>query len=142
MTAIFEGYPIPTFYWQKPDGSEIHQTEPKFRILSTESSTTLQILNAQLEDSGTYVLRGENIYNSVSRQYNVSVKSGPVISVSDAYVQVGGEAKLECYVRGYPPPIVSLNFYPCSLQPRWPNCEYTRENIDVSSEIYLRRDFY
>ncbi|KPU73300.1 uncharacterized protein Dana_GF15270, isoform B [Drosophila ananassae] len=135
MTANFEGYPIPTFYWHKPDGSDIHQTEPKFKIISRESSTTLQILNAQLEDSGTYVLRGENIYNTVNRQYNVSVKSGPVVSVSDVYVQVGGEAKLECYVRGHPLPIVSLNFYSCSLQPRWPNCEYARENIDLTSKM-------
>ncbi|KAH8325621.1 hypothetical protein KR067_002519 [Drosophila pandora] len=135
MTANFEGYPIPNLYWHKPDGSEIHQTEPKFNIISTESSTTLKILSAQLEDSGTYVLRGENIYNTVNRQYNVSVKSGPVVSVSDVYVQVGGQAKLECYVRGHPLPIVSLNFYSCSLQPRWPNCENARENIDLTSKM-------
>ncbi|KAH8269724.1 hypothetical protein KR018_002067, partial [Drosophila ironensis] len=137
MTANFEGHPPPSFYWYKPDGSEVWQTEHNFNILSTETSTTLQILNAQLEDSGTYVLRGGNTFNTVTLLYNVSVISGPVLTMADVYVQAGHAATLECYVRSYPTAVVTFLFKPCSLEPRWPTCEVLTQNFS-SVHIYLQ----
>ncbi|XP_020798926.1 vascular endothelial growth factor receptor 1 isoform X6 [Drosophila serrata] len=129
MTATFEGFPEPSFSWLKPDGTEVWQTEHNFKIISTERSTTLQVLNAQLEDSGTYILRGTNTIQTVERPYNVSVIDGPALSMPDVYVQVGSVARLECTVRAYPPAIVTFFFRPCSLDPRWPTCSVLNQNF-------------
>ncbi|XP_043641520.1 vascular endothelial growth factor receptor 1 isoform X13 [Drosophila teissieri] len=134
MTANFEGFPTPTFSWFKPDGAEVRQSENNFKILSTELSTMLQVLNAQLQDSGTYVLRGSNSFGVVQREYNVSVMDAPALKMSDAYVQVGSVARLECTVRSYPPAIVTFFFRPCSLEPRWPTCSVLNQNFSLPSE--------
>ncbi|KAH8374479.1 hypothetical protein KR200_003893, partial [Drosophila serrata] len=141
MTATFEGFPEPSFSWLKPDGTEVWQTEHNFKIISTERSTTLQVLNAQLEDSGTYILRGTNTIQTVERPYNVSVIDGPALSMPDVYVQVGSVARLECTVRAYPPAIVTFFFRPCSLDPRWPTCSVLNQNFSVSSEMLFLYSF-
>ncbi|XP_039487155.1 vascular endothelial growth factor receptor 1 isoform X13 [Drosophila santomea] len=134
MTANFEGFPTPSFSWFKPDGTEVRQSENNFKILSTELSTMLQVLNAQLQDSGTYVLRGSNSFGIVQREYNVSVIDAPALKMSDAYVQVGSAARLECTVSSYPPAIVTFFFRPCSLEPRWPTCSVLNQNFSLPSE--------
>ncbi|KRJ97837.1 vascular endothelial growth factor receptor 1 isoform X13 [Drosophila yakuba] len=134
MTANFEGFPTPSFSWFKPDGTEVRQSENNFKILSTELSTMLQVLNAQLQDSGTYVLRGSNSFGIVQREYNVSVIDAPALKMSDAYVQVGSVARLECTVSSYPPAIVTFFFRPCSLEPRWPTCSVLNQNFSLPSE--------
>ncbi|XP_026834392.1 vascular endothelial growth factor receptor 1 isoform X3 [Drosophila erecta] len=134
MMANFEGFPTPTFSWFKPDGNEVRQSENNFKILSTELSTVLQVLNAQLQDSGTYLLRGSNAFGVVQREYNVSVMDAPALTMSDAYVQVGSVARLECTVRSYPPAIVTFFFRPCTLEPRWPTCSVLNQNFSLPSE--------
>nr|XP_016943226.1 vascular endothelial growth factor receptor 1 isoform X4 [Drosophila suzukii] len=129
MRANFEGYPTPSFTWLKPDGTEVRQSEHNFKIFSEELGTMLQVLNAQLEDSGTYVLRGTNTFETVQLEYNVSVSDGPVLSMGDVYVQVGSVARLECTVRSHPPAIVTFLFRPCSLEPRWPTCSVLEHNF-------------
>ncbi|KRJ97845.1 vascular endothelial growth factor receptor 1 isoform X11 [Drosophila yakuba] len=133
MTANFEGFPTPSFSWFKPDGTEVRQSENNFKILSTELSTMLQVLNAQLQDSGTYVLRGSNSFGIVQREYNVSVIDAPALKMSDAYVQVGSVARLECTVSSYPPAIVTFFFRPCSLEPRWPTCSVLNQNFSFQT---------
>ncbi|XP_039487146.1 vascular endothelial growth factor receptor 1 isoform X12 [Drosophila santomea] len=133
MTANFEGFPTPSFSWFKPDGTEVRQSENNFKILSTELSTMLQVLNAQLQDSGTYVLRGSNSFGIVQREYNVSVIDAPALKMSDAYVQVGSAARLECTVSSYPPAIVTFFFRPCSLEPRWPTCSVLNQNFSFQT---------
>nr|NP_995647.2 PDGF- and VEGF-receptor related, isoform N [Drosophila melanogaster]AAS64657.2 PDGF- and VEGF-receptor related, isoform N [Drosophila melanogaster] len=133
MTANFEGFPTPSFSWFKPDGTEVRQSENNFKILSTELSTMLQVLNAQLQDSGTYVLRGSNSFGVVQREYNVSVMDAPALKMSDAYVQVGSVARLECTVRSYPPAIVTFFFRPCSLEPQWPTCSVLNQNFSFQT---------
>ncbi|XP_037708354.1 vascular endothelial growth factor receptor 1 isoform X4 [Drosophila subpulchrella] len=129
MRANFEGFPTPTFTWIKPDGSEVRQSEHNFKILSEELGTMLQVLNAQLEDSGTYVLRGSNTFKTMNLEYNVSVIDGPVLSMADVYVQAGSVARLECTVRSHPPALVTFFFRSCSLEPRWPTCSVIQHNF-------------
>lgn len=132
MTVNFEGFPQPTFKWYKPNHVEIWETEPNLKIISTESSTTLKLLNAQLEDSGTYILIGTNGVNSKQLEFNVSVISPPVLSMDDVYVVEGREAHLNCTVQSYPTAVVTFLFQPCSLQPRWPTCQKPTQNFSVS----------
>ncbi|XP_016967545.1 vascular endothelial growth factor receptor 1 isoform X8 [Drosophila biarmipes] len=129
MRANFEGYPTPSFAWFKPDGTEVRQAEHNFKIFSEELGTMLQVLNAQLQDSGTYILRGSNAFQTVVREYNVSVSDGPVLSMADTYVQVGSVARLECTVLSYPPAFVTFFFRSCSLEPRWPTCSIHQKNF-------------
>ncbi|XP_017854588.1 vascular endothelial growth factor receptor 1 isoform X2 [Drosophila busckii] len=129
MTANFEGFPPATFKWYKPSGKEVWETEPNFSILSTESSTTLKLLNAQLDDSGIYILKGTNGKEHKQLEFNVSVMSGPVLSMGDIYVVAGSEAHLNCSVKSYPTAVVTFLFKPCSLQPRWPTCEKASQNF-------------
>ncbi|SPP79791.1 blast:Platelet-derived growth factor receptor alpha [Drosophila guanche] len=131
MTAEFGGYPQPSFKWYKPDGSEIWQTEHNFNIVSEESSTTLRLHNAQLKDSGTYVLKGTNGNVTRSLEYNVSVMSSPELSMEDVYVQAGNEAHLDCLVRSFPPAVVTFLFRPCTLVPRWPTCSTLNQNFSL-----------
>ncbi|SPP79789.1 blast:Platelet-derived growth factor receptor alpha [Drosophila guanche] len=132
MTAEFGGYPQPSFKWYKPDGSEIWQTEHNFNIVSEESSTTLRLHNAQLKDSGTYVLKGTNGNVTRSLEYNVSVMSSPELSMEDVYVQAGNEAHLDCLVRSFPPAVVTFLFRPCTLVPRWPTCSTLNQNFSFN----------
>ncbi|XP_017858056.1 PREDICTED: platelet-derived growth factor receptor alpha isoform X8 [Drosophila arizonae] len=134
MTANFEGFPQPTFKWYKPNGIEVWDTEPNFKILATESSTTLKILNAQLEDSGTYTLKGTNGVDAKQLDFNVSVISGPVLSMNDVYVVAGEEAHLNCSVKAYPPAVVTFMYKACRLKPRWPECEQASQNFS-SKEV-------
>ncbi|XP_060666911.1 vascular endothelial growth factor receptor 1 isoform X3 [Drosophila nasuta] len=129
MNAVFEGFPAPTFKWYKPNGIEVWETEPNFKILSTESSTTLKVINAQLENSGTYILKGTNGIDSKQLEFNVSVISGPVLSMEDVYVVEGQEAHLNCTVQSYPTAVVTFLFKPCSLKPRWPSCSLATQNF-------------
>ncbi|XP_017068456.2 LOW QUALITY PROTEIN: platelet-derived growth factor receptor alpha-like [Drosophila eugracilis] len=134
MTANYEGFPTPTFSWFKPDGTEVRQSENNFNIQSTEQSTMLQVLNAHLQDSGSYVLRGSNSFGVVDRVYNVSVIDAPELRMSDAYVQVGSVARMECTVRAYPPAIVTFLFRPCKLVPHWPTCSSFNQDFGLPSE--------
>ncbi|KRG02703.1 uncharacterized protein Dmoj_GI14251, isoform B [Drosophila mojavensis] len=133
MTANFEGFPQPTFKWYKPNGIEVWDTEPNFKILATESSTTLKILNAQLEDSGTYTLKGTNGVDAKQLDFNVSVISGPVLSMNDVYVVAGEEAHLNCSVKAYPPAVVTFMYKACRLKPRWPECEQASQNFSYKT---------
>ncbi|KAH8378483.1 hypothetical protein KR093_011649, partial [Drosophila rubida] len=138
MNAVFEGFPAPTFKWYKPNGIEVWETEQNFKIMSTESSTTLKVINAQLENSGTYVLKGTNGIDSKQLEFNVSVISGPVLSMEDVYVVEGREAHLNCTVRSYPTAVVTFLFKPCSLKPRWPSCSAATQNFSNLSHSQYR----
>lgn len=139
MTVNFEGFPQPTFKWYKPNGIEIWETEPNLKIISSESSTMLQLLNAQLEDSGTYKVKGTNGVNSKELEFNVSVFSPPVLKMDDVYVVEGKEAHLNCTVMSYPTAVVTFLFQPCSLQPRWPTCQKPTQNFSVSFGLFSNR---
>lgn len=132
MTANFEGFPPPTFKWFNPNGNEIWETKQNLKIISTESSTTLKLLNAQLEDSGTYILKGTNGFNHSELEFNVSVISPPVLHMDDVHVVKGREAHLNCTVKSYPTAVVTFLFQPCSLKPRWPTCKSPTQNFSVS----------
>lgn len=139
MTANFEGFPPPTFKWYKPKGIEIWETEPNLKINSTENSTTLKLLNAQLEDSGNYTLKGTNGVDNKNVTFVLSVNSAPVLQMDDVYVVEGKEAHVNCTVMSYPTAVVTFLFQPCSLQPRWPTCQKPTQNFSVSVGLFSNR---
>ncbi|XP_054082940.1 mast/stem cell growth factor receptor Kit isoform X2 [Zeugodacus cucurbitae] len=122
INVKYRGYPFPTLTWHKPDNTQIHPSK-KYIINTTDTSITLQILNAQLEDSGEYVVRAKNELLMKELKFNVSISDKPKVTVDDVYVQAGEEAHLQCKVLAYPAAIVSWVFTPCSIAPRWPSCD-------------------
>ncbi|XP_036328930.1 vascular endothelial growth factor receptor 1-like isoform X5 [Rhagoletis pomonella] len=122
INVKYRGYPFPTLTWYKPDKTQIHPSK-KYMINTTDTSITLQILNAQLEDSGEYVIRAKNELLVKELQFNVSITDKPKVTVKDVYVKAGEEAHLQCRVLSYPTAIVSWVFTPCSISPRWPSCD-------------------
>ncbi|XP_054744163.1 vascular endothelial growth factor receptor 1 isoform X4 [Anastrepha obliqua] len=122
INVKYRGYPFPTLTWYKPDKTQIHPSK-KYMINTTDASITLQILDAQLEDSGEYIIRAKNELLVKELQFNVSIIDRPKVSVEDVYVQAGEEAHLRCRVLSYPTAIVSWLFTPCSISPRWPSCD-------------------
>ncbi|XP_053961077.1 vascular endothelial growth factor receptor 1 isoform X2 [Anastrepha ludens] len=122
INVKYRGYPFPTLTWYKPDKTQIHPSK-KYMINTTDASITLQILDAQLEDSGEYIIRAKNELLVKELQFNVSITDRPKVSVEDVYVQAGEEAHLRCRVLSYPTAIVSWLFTPCSISPRWPSCD-------------------
>nr|XP_036222272.1 vascular endothelial growth factor receptor 1 isoform X17 [Bactrocera oleae] len=121
INVKYRGYPFPTLTWHKPDNTQIHPSK-KYMINTTDTSITLQILNAQLEDCGEYVIRANNELLVKELRFNVSISDKPKVTVDDVYVQAGEEAHLQCKVLSYPFAVVSWVFTPCSISPRWPSC--------------------
>ncbi|XP_018798445.1 PREDICTED: platelet-derived growth factor receptor alpha isoform X1 [Bactrocera latifrons] len=121
INVKYRGYPFPTLTWYKPDNTQIHPSK-KYIINTTDTSITLQIVNAQLEDSGEYVIRAKNELLVKELKFNVSISDKPKVTVEDVYVQAGEEAHLQCKVLSFPFAVVSWVFTPCSISPRWPSC--------------------
>uniref|UniRef100_A0A034VFS1 Vascular endothelial growth factor receptor 1 n=1 Tax=Bactrocera dorsalis TaxID=27457 RepID=A0A034VFS1_BACDO len=121
INVKYRGYPFPTLTWYKPDNTQIHPSK-KYIINTTDTSITLQIVNAQLEDSGEYVIRAKNELLVKELKFNVSISDKPKVTVEDVYVQAGEEAHLQCKVLSFPYAVVSWVFTPCSISPRWPSC--------------------
>ncbi|EDV31270.2 uncharacterized protein Dana_GF15271, isoform B [Drosophila ananassae] len=130
INASFSAYPRPSIHWYKPNGREIWPSEPHFEIFYEKSSTSLRI-DVQQDDGGAYVLLVDNIFQNVSRQYNVTVRHEPklIAPPSEIYVQEGSTFKLEYYVRAVRPARVSFEFRTCTLMPRWPNCQNVSTNL-------------
>ncbi|XP_020713104.1 vascular endothelial growth factor receptor 1 isoform X2 [Ceratitis capitata] len=122
INVKYRGYPFPTLTWHKPDKTQIYPSK-KYIINTTDTSITLQILNAQLEDSGQYVIRAKNELKVEELQFDVTVNDKPKVTLDDVYVQAGEEAHLQCRVLAHPMANVSWVFKPCSITPRWPSCD-------------------
>ncbi|XP_067624151.1 vascular endothelial growth factor receptor 1 isoform X3 [Eurosta solidaginis] len=122
INVKYRGYPFPTLTWYKPDKTQIHPSK-KYVINTTDTSITLQIFNAQLEDSGAYIIRAKNELLVKELQFNVSIMDKPKVTVDDVYVKAGEEAHLKCRVLAYPNAAVTWLYTPCSITPRWPSCD-------------------
>ncbi|XP_030384764.1 vascular endothelial growth factor receptor 1 isoform X2 [Scaptodrosophila lebanonensis] len=140
ITVEFRGFPQPTLKWYKPDGSEIWETGGRFSITFKEGSTstsTLLLRNAQLLDSGRYIVKGTNGIDFKQLEFNVSISSKPIVSLHDVYVEEGHEAALNCTVKSFPTALVTWVFTPCSTQPHWPSCDNRfSQTFNSSQRLY------
>ncbi|XP_034472515.1 vascular endothelial growth factor receptor 1-like [Drosophila innubila] len=137
MTVSYKGFPQPTFRWYKPNDIEVRESEQNFTIITTVSNTTLQLLSAQIEHSGTYSLKVTNGIDVRGLYFNVRVSSGPVLRMNVAYdVSPGIEALFTCTVRSFPLAVMTFLFKPCSLKPRWPSCAVESQEFDVETYPY------
>uniref|UniRef100_A0AAR2KQZ6 Hemicentin 1 n=1 Tax=Pygocentrus nattereri TaxID=42514 RepID=A0AAR2KQZ6_PYGNA len=109
-TALLEchadGSPTPKISWLK-DSQPLH-TDRTHILLS--NGRTLQILNAQVTDTGRYVCVAENMAGSSEKHFNLNVHVPPSIlgvSAENATVVVNNFVSLSCEATGFPPPTLS-----------------------------------
>uniref|UniRef100_V9GWB1 Cell adhesion molecule-related/down-regulated by oncogenes n=1 Tax=Ectopleura larynx TaxID=264052 RepID=V9GWB1_9CNID len=98
------GYPKPQILWIK--NGQLIQNSDRFRILPTGD---LEIRNVQIDDTGYYTCRVENIVGSVIHDASLFVKAPPnfIRQPEDMELLDGGTASFECRASGYPQPAIA-----------------------------------
>ncbi|XP_034531212.1 hemicentin-1 [Notolabrus celidotus] len=104
LLCIADGTPMPTVSWHKEGLSFNPDTHLKFLNLNT----TMQILQAQVNDTGRYTCVANNTAGQASRHFNVKVLDPPRIKGSsvpaEVSVVVNNVLELQCEASGIPAP--------------------------------------
>ncbi|XP_044055859.1 hemicentin-1 isoform X2 [Siniperca chuatsi] len=101
-----DGNPAPKITWFK-DSQPVSSDGPH-RILS--NGRTLQVLTAQVSDTGRYVCVADNVAGSAEKSFNLNVHVPPTIiglSPETVTVVVNNFVSLSCEATGFPPPTLS-----------------------------------
>ncbi|XP_070688049.1 hemicentin-1 [Pempheris klunzingeri] len=101
-----DGNPTPKITWLKD--SQPISSEGPHRILS--NGRTLQVLTAQVSDTGRYVCVADNVAGSAEKSFNLNVHVPPTIiglSPETVTVVVNNFVSLSCEATGFPPPTLS-----------------------------------
>ncbi|XP_028259472.1 hemicentin-1 [Parambassis ranga] len=101
-----DGNPTPKITWFK-DSQPISSSGPH-RILS--NGRALQVLTAQVSDTGRYVCVADNVAGNAEKSFNLNVHVPPTIiglSPENVTVVVNNFVSLSCEATGFPPPTLS-----------------------------------
>ncbi|KAM4548643.1 hemicentin-1 isoform 1-T1 [Odontesthes bonariensis] len=101
-----DGNPTPKITWFKD--SQLLSSQDPHRILS--NGRTLQVLSAQVSDTGRYVCVADNVAGSAEKHFNLNVHVPPTIigvSPENVTVVVNNFVSLSCEASGFPPPSLS-----------------------------------
>ncbi len=104
-------FPTPdSIQWFKNDTEELIQSETII-IETSESNTTLRIMDNKLSDSGSmyHVVITNKVGKSISNKAKLNVSSGPAFIVipKDQSILRDKETKFECVVTSNPKPVVT-----------------------------------
>ncbi|MGH0173029.1 UNVERIFIED_CONTAM: hypothetical protein FKN15_020671 [Acipenser sinensis] len=101
------GHPPPTLTWLK-DGAPV-KTSGNVRIL--KRGKKIEILNAVVSDSGSYVCVATSVAGEKEIRYNINVLVPPSVEggdeTTDTTVILNSPLELECRARGTPPPHIT-----------------------------------
>ncbi|XP_058494160.1 hemicentin-1 isoform X1 [Solea solea] len=104
MLCVADGTPTPTVSWIKEDAFLV----PDRHLLFLNLNTTVQIIQAQVEDTGSYTCVANNTAGQASRHFNLKVLDPPRIKGSGAptevSVVVNNVLELQCEASGIPTP--------------------------------------
>uniref|UniRef100_A0A3B4Z1V9 Hemicentin-1 n=1 Tax=Stegastes partitus TaxID=144197 RepID=A0A3B4Z1V9_9TELE len=101
-----DGNPAPKITWFKD--SQLISSNGPHRILT--NGRTLQVLTAQVSDTGRYVCVADNVAGSAEKSFNLNVHVPPTIiglSPENVTVVVNNFVSLSCEATGFPPPTLS-----------------------------------
>ncbi|KAM7388095.1 hypothetical protein PAMP_024296 [Pampus punctatissimus] len=101
-----DGNPAPKITWFK-DNQPISSDGPH-KILS--NGRTLQVLTAQVSDTGRYVCVADNVAGSAEKSFNLNVHVPPAViglNPENVTVVVNNFVSLSCEATGFPPPTLS-----------------------------------
>uniref|UniRef100_A0A3Q2YR82 Hemicentin 1 n=1 Tax=Hippocampus comes TaxID=109280 RepID=A0A3Q2YR82_HIPCM len=94
-----DGNPAPKITWFKDN--ELVSRDGPHRILS--NGRTLQVLTAQVSDTGRYVCVADNVAGSVEKSFHLNVH----LNHENVTVVVNNFVSLSCEASGFPPPTLS-----------------------------------
>ncbi|KAK5869646.1 hypothetical protein PBY51_024348 [Eleginops maclovinus] len=106
LECYVDGNPAPKITWFK-DSQPVSSDGPN-RILS--NGRTLQVLTAQVSDTGRYVCVADNVAGSAEKSFNLNVHVPPTIiglSPETVTVVVNNFVSFSCEATGFPPPTLS-----------------------------------
>ncbi|CAG5863670.1 unnamed protein product [Menidia menidia] len=101
-----DGNPTPKISWFKD--SQLLTSQGPYRILS--NGRTLQVLSAQVSDTGRYVCEADNAAGSAEKHFNLNVNVPPTIigvTPENMTVVVNNFVSLSCEATGLPRPSLS-----------------------------------
>ncbi|KAK2835266.1 hypothetical protein Q5P01_015750 [Channa striata] len=101
-----DGNPTPKITWFK-DGQPI-SSDGSHRVLSNGRS--LQLMTAQVSDTGRYVCVADSVAGSAEKSFNVNVHVPPTLigfSAENVTVVVNNFVSLSCEATGFPPPTLT-----------------------------------
>ncbi|XP_026178915.1 hemicentin-1 [Mastacembelus armatus] len=101
-----DGNPVPKITWFK-DSQQISSDTPH-RVLS--NGRTLQVMTAQVSDTGRYVCVADNVAGSAEKSFNLNVHVPPTIigpNPENVTVVVNNFVSVSCEATGFPPPTLS-----------------------------------
>lgn len=105
IDCIVSGYPKANVTWTK-DNREL----PNERFIVQDNSSLL-VMKASLEDSGTYACVAKNEFGTDRREFTVTVFEPPTIFGKNKFhANVGEAANLVCETRGYPEPDITWSW--------------------------------
>ncbi|XP_062920094.1 hemicentin-1 isoform X2 [Mobula hypostoma] len=106
LDCMVSGTPTPNITWLK-DGQQLRASGPN-QLLS--NGRTLQILNAQVSDTGRYICLAENIAGNTEKYFNLNVHVPPSImgiNPENMTVVINNFFSLTCEATAFPPPSLS-----------------------------------
>ncbi|MBN3302329.1 HMCN1 protein, partial [Amia calva] len=106
IECLVDGNPTPKISWQKD--SQPLTEDSTHKLLS--NGRTLQVVNAQVTDTGRYICVAENVAGSAEKYFNLNVHVSPSIvgvNPEDMNVVVNNFISLSCEATGFPPPSLS-----------------------------------
>ncbi|XP_069798458.1 hemicentin-1 [Narcine bancroftii] len=106
LDCLVSGTPTPKISWFK-DGQLLRPNDP-FKFLSNER--TLQVLNAQVLDTGRYICVAENVAGNTAKYFNLHVHVPPRfigINPENTTVVINNFFSLTCEATAFPPPRLS-----------------------------------
>ncbi|KAI6240753.1 EGF-like domain-containing protein [Aphelenchoides fujianensis] len=121
------GHPPPTVRWFKGNGEEVREVAGRVRKL--DRGQGLELLQAGLEDVGTWTCRAENDAGVTEKAIKLNVWVEPKVQVralnDETIVPTGATVTLFCNASGNPRPALSWNFNGQLIIP-------ASENIQIS----------
>ncbi|XP_028823701.1 hemicentin-1 isoform X1 [Denticeps clupeoides] len=106
LECVADGTPAPKITWMKDN----QPLNPDFRRGVLSNGRVLQVLDAQVTDTGRYVCVAENAAGSSVKAFNLNVQVPPSIlglDPSTVSVMLGNFVSLSCEATGFPPPALS-----------------------------------
>uniref|UniRef100_A0A4W3JWV4 Hemicentin 1 n=1 Tax=Callorhinchus milii TaxID=7868 RepID=A0A4W3JWV4_CALMI len=106
LDCMVSGNPTPKISWLK-DGQPL-SGDNTHKLLS--SGRTLQVLNAQVSDTGRYICVAENVAGNSEKYFNLNVHVPPSIVGTNAEnmtVVINNFISLTCEATAFPPPMLS-----------------------------------
>lgn len=129
----YSGDPTPEFHLSKNDITLWPSNNEKFSVSESQGKRVkVRISQPTLTDSGVYILRADNGFESKELKLTLIVNSPPKVNINNITVSANLPVKIRCSCRGFPPSDMSWAFVSC---PQLRNCIVAPRKPTVDNSI-------